>query len=82
MLSRKSSGCVGADIAWTAGITRKLIGATFEGKTVELDGAVWAECEFEHGPSQDVSEPLVLLQIPKHIVNLSSLVLARLGAAW
>ena len=62
MLSRWSSFYVGADIAGTAGITRKLIGATFEGKTVELDGAVWAECEFEHGPPQDVSVSLTLVQ--------------------
>ncbi|CDO77544.1 hypothetical protein BN946_scf184912.g43 [Trametes cinnabarina] len=43
---------IGADGA--KGVTRKLMGATFEGRTVEGDGQVWADVELE-GLSPDVS---------------------------
>ena len=29
------------------GMTRKFIGATFEGETKDADGGMWAECELE-----------------------------------
>ena len=28
-------------------MTRKIIGATFEGETKDADGGMWAECELE-----------------------------------
>ena len=37
-----------------AGVTRKLIGATFAGQTKEADGQVWADLDLE-GLSDDVS---------------------------
>ena len=36
-------------------MTRKFIGATFEGETRDAEGAVWAECEIEgHGITSEV----------------------------
>ena len=38
------------------GVTRKLIGATFEGQTRDAEGMVWTECEIEgEGITRDVS---------------------------
>ena len=62
------------------GMTRKFIGATFEGQTMEGDGGVWAECDLETLERDFVSRTHIHCEHPA--VLIGRLALPRLAATW